>query len=49
MTHATQTNIYTVWLGGIPDVEGVTLDQATEVAKQWLDDGYDDVIVELDQ
>ena len=37
---------YTVWLGGIPDVEGVTLEKALTVYAEWIDEGHDDVVIE---
>tara|TARA_Y100001963_G_C6739520_1_gene428200 strand:- start:1024 stop:1341 length:318 start_codon:yes stop_codon:yes gene_type:complete len=36
---------YTVWVGGIPDVEEVDQATAMEVAIEWRDKGYDDVLV----
>jgi len=37
---------YTVWVGGIPDVERVTYAKAVEVSDGWIADGYDDVVIE---
>jgi hypothetical protein len=39
---------YTVWVGGIPDVERVTYAKAVEVHDEWIADGYDDVVIEKD-
>ena len=39
---------YTVWIGGIPDVEGVSLTVAKSISSQWLELGYDDVAITLD-
>lgn len=39
---------YTVWVGGIPDVENVSKEEAEVVAKEWRDKGYDDVIIEAE-
>ena len=39
---------FTVWVGGIPDVEGVTLEKAMQVFKDWISQGYDDVVIEVD-
>ena len=37
---------YTVWVGGIPDVEGATAEFAQDVYQEWIDKGYDDVQIE---
>tara|TARA_R110000772_G_scaffold47429_5_gene108428 strand:+ start:403 stop:531 length:129 start_codon:yes stop_codon:yes gene_type:complete len=37
---------YIVWVGGTVDAEGVSKEKAEEIAKQWKDQGYDDVIIE---
>ena len=39
---------FTVWVGGIPDVEGVTFEKALQVFKDWISQGYDDVVLEVD-
>ena len=39
-------NTYVVWVGGVPDYEGDTLRQAKLVYKEWVDLGYDDVVIE---
>lgn len=39
---------YTVWVGGVPDVENVSKEEAEVVAKEWRDKGYDDVIIEAE-
>lgn len=36
---------YIVWVGGIADYEGNSKAMAEAIAKEWLDEGYDDVIV----
>ena len=40
------TDTYIVWVGGSPDVEGVTKQYAEEVADEWRSKGYDDVVIE---
>jgi predicted RNase H-like HicB family nuclease len=37
---------YTVWVGGIPDYEGESLREAKAIFKEWIDLGYDDVVLE---
>jgi hypothetical protein len=37
---------YTVWVGGVPDYEGNSLREAKAVYNEWIDQGYDDVILE---
>jgi hypothetical protein len=37
---------YIVWVGGVPDYEGDSLQEAQAVRKEWIDLGYDDVILE---
>lgn len=39
---------YTTWVGGIPDIEGVDYDIAVRVRDEWVDKGYDDVVIEED-
>lgn len=39
---------YTVWVGGIEDVEGVDYETAQEVYQEWIDEGYDDIKIEKD-
>lgn len=39
---------YTVWVGGIPDIEGVSFSTAQKVYKEWLDQGYDDILIVKD-
>jgi hypothetical protein len=34
---------YSVWVGGVEDVENVTIDVALEVVSQWQQKGYRDV------
>lgn len=38
---------YTVWVGGIPDVENVELSKALRVLKYWISLGYDDAVIEM--
>jgi hypothetical protein len=38
---------YIVWVGGVPDYEGGSLREAQAVRKEWIDLGYDDVILEV--
>lgn len=40
---------FTVWVGGIPDVEHVSLALAQTIRDEWIEQGYDDVIIEEDQ
>lgn len=40
---------YTVWIGGIADVEAVSFKEAESIYNQWIDEGYDDVIIEQDE
>jgi hypothetical protein len=42
------TNTYTVWVGGIADIENAPLDKAQLIYQQWIDQGYDDVVIELE-
>lgn len=42
----TDMNTYTVWVGGIADVERVDFETATEILEEWRGKGYDDVLVE---
>ena len=44
---ATMNQLFTVWVGGIPDVEGVSLKQAHEIAEEWIRRGFDDVLIQL--
>ena len=37
---------YIVWVGGVPDYEGDSLEKAEFIYNTWLDLGYDDVILE---
>ena len=37
---------YTVWIGGIQDVEGVDYETALEVHQEWINKGYDDSVIE---
>ena len=37
---------YTVWVGGVDIVEDVDLELAEEVYSEWIDEGYDDVVIE---
>ena len=37
---------YTVWVGGVPVVEGVSAELAQEVYSEWVNEGYDDVQIE---
>ena len=37
---------YTVWVGGIPDVQEVDHATAVEVSSEWIVKGYDDVVIE---
>jgi len=39
-------NKFIVWVGGIADYEGNSLNAAQDVEKEWLSQGYDDVILE---
>lgn len=39
-------SLYIVWVGGIPDYEGDSLQEARAIYKKWVDLGYDDVILE---
>ena len=38
-------NRYTVWVGGVPDVEDVDMEWAKEIADEWREQGYDDVAI----
>jgi hypothetical protein len=40
-------NTYIVWVGGTPDYEGTSLSEAQVVYKQWVAQGYDDVILQV--
>ena len=37
---------YTVWVGGVPDIENVDIEWAKEIADEWREQGYDDVVIE---
>ena len=37
---------YIVWVGGIDDIETTDKARADEVAQEWIDKGYDDIIIE---
>lgn len=39
-------NIYIVWVGGVADYEGDSLEKAEFICNTWLDLGYDDAIIE---
>ncbi len=39
---------YTVWIGGIADLENASLEKATEVLNQWQAEGYTDAVIELE-
>ncbi len=43
------SNTYTVWIGGIPDLERATKQEAEKVYAYWVDKGYDDVVIEKDK
>jgi len=38
--------LYIVWVGGVPDYEGTSLKMARYIFKQWINSGYQDVILE---
>lgn len=38
--------VYTVWVGGIPDIENVSFNKAKQVFNYWVSLGYDDVQME---
>ncbi len=38
---------YTVWVGGVPDIENVNLEEARKVYHYWVKLGYDDVHLEI--
>ena len=40
---------YRVWIGGCISVEGVSYQHAKEVYQEWIDDGYDDAVIEEEQ
>ena len=40
---------YSVWVGGVEDVENVTIDVALECVAVWQQQGYRDVVLELTQ
>lgn len=40
---------YIVWVGGIPDSESESLSKALEIYDEWVDDGYDDVVIEIEE
>jgi len=42
------SNKYTVWVGGVPDVENVSMNEAHDIYLEWVKMGYDDVCIELD-
>lgn len=47
MTNNQKTaDTYTVWVGGIADIENAPLDKAQLIYQELLDDGFDDVILE---
>ena len=37
---------FIVWVGGVADYEGNNLNQAKAVYKEWIAQGYNDVILE---
>ena len=38
---------YTVWVGGVEVNDYyLTFERASELADEWVDDGYDDVVIE---
>jgi len=39
-------NRYTVWVGGVPDIEDIDIEWAKEIADEWREQGYDDVVIE---
>ena len=40
--------LYTVWVGGVEVNDYLlTLEQAESIAKNWIDDGYDDVQIDV--
>lgn len=39
---------YTVWIGGIPDIENVSYALAKKIYQAWIDQGYDDVLITED-
>lgn len=42
-----KSQTYTVWVGGVPDVEDVDIDKALKVLRHWLVRGYDDAVIEI--
>ena len=40
---------YSVWVGGVEDVENVTIDVALEIMSEWQQKGYRDVVIERTQ
>ena len=39
-------NRYTVWVGGVADLENIDIEWAKEIADEWREQGYDDVVIE---
>ena len=37
---------YRVWIGGWIDAEGVTYERAQEIHQEWIDEGYDDSVID---
>jgi hypothetical protein len=37
---------FIVWVGGVADYEGDSLGEAKAIAKEWREQGYDDVVLE---
>jgi hypothetical protein len=37
---------FIVWVGGVADYEGNSLNQAKAVYNEWIEQNYDDVILE---
>jgi hypothetical protein len=38
---------FIVWVGGVADYEGFDATKAREVEQEWVEQGYDDVILEI--
>jgi len=39
---------YTVWIGGIPDIEHISYALAKKIYQAWIDQGYEDVLITED-
>jgi hypothetical protein len=37
---------FIVWVGGVADYEGNSFREAKAIAKEWREQGYDDVVLE---